>query len=605
MADEYKVNDDDLQGLDELMRDYPTDEETTETTSFEETASDENEAVQQVKGKKHSKLAGILIAVAVCILAIAAVVFWFAAGRDMWQAHLVRVQAEKDAQVLEINWDLTAEEIADLDRYVNLQSVDLTNSTAYDEIIAYMSRRPDVKVTYFVPLGAQAVEGNTETLRLDSSKYAESDLAANLKYLPKLHSLYLENMTMPVESYNALQAQYPLIQMGYSVALCGESVDWAVTELNLSKLQPNGVAEAARAVSILTMVESIELMDGDVSELSPADVVKIMDAAPKAKVHYTFDLFGQTVSTDAEEIIIENVRLSDADEETLRDALKVLKDCKRFVLDMNRYYRISHETMAKLREEFREQTKVVWRIWFATYGSCLTDRDVLRFVYHLNDTNCSDLQYCEDVEYIDFGHNEFLTDISWVSNMKKLKAIIISGSSIKSLEPFAECDSLEFLEAAYCGYIDDVAPLANLQNLKYLNISYTKVADLSPLDDMNLAVVVAVKARLSQAEKDRLIDLTLPPEERKDAEKPTQTQPTEPTQETTAPEESNPAETGEPTETTQPVEEPKPAKDTIFRFTGNEYGYPWRYEKDGHTKTAIYEKLCEVFHYPNATETTH
>ena len=133
-------------------------------------------------------------------------------------------------------------------------------------------------------------------------------------------------------------------------------MDWAATELNLSKLQPTGVEAAARAVRMLTMVESIELMDGDVSALSPKDVVKIMDAAPKAKVHYTFDLFGSTVSTDAEEIIIEKVKLSDADEEALREALLVLKNCKRFVLDMNRYYRISHETMAKLREEFRNDS---------------------------------------------------------------------------------------------------------------------------------------------------------------------------------------------------------------------------------------------------------
>lgn len=598
MAEDYKMNDDELEGLDDLMRDYPVNEEPFQTVS-EETEPDETEPAEAVPHKKHGKLAGILIAAAAGILVIAGVVFWFAAGRDMWQAHLVKVQAEKDAQVLEINWDLTAEEIADLDRYVNLQSVDLSNSTAYDEIIAYMSRRPDVKVKYFVPLGAQAVEGNTETLRLDSGKYAQSDLTDNLKYLPKLRSLYLENMTMSLESYDALQAQYPLIQMGYSVELCAQSVDWAATELNLSKLQPTGVEAAARAVRMLTMVESIELMDGDVSALSPKDVVKIMDAAPKAKVHYTFDLFGSTVSTDAEEIIIEKVKLSDADEETLREALLVLKNCKRFVLDMNRYYRISHETMAKLREEFRDQTKVVWRIWFATYGSCLTDRDVLRFVYHLNDSNCSDLQYCEDVEYIDFGHNEFLTDISWVSNMKKLKAIIISGSSIKSLEPFAECDSLEFLEAAYCGYIDDVSPLEGMESLKYLNISYTKVADLSPLDDMDLAVVMAVKAKLSQAEKDRVIDLTLPPEERKGAQKPEETTPTEPNQAPEAPEGT------ETPETTEPAEEPKPAKDTVYRFTGNEYGYMWRYEKDGHTKTAMYERLCEAFGYPNPTETTH
>ena len=243
-----------------------------------------------------------------------------------------------------------------------------------------------------------------------------------------------------------------------------------------------------------------------------------------------------------------NKKLGDSKEEELRQALDIMKGCKYMLLECCYF---TDPVLAQLREDYRDQTKIVWRIFFAKAGSCLTDRTVLRYVYNVYNSSVKQLQYCEDVEYIDFGHNESLSDWSWVSKMPKLKAIIVSGSIIRDLTPFAECESLEFLELSNCGLITDISPLASCKNLKRLNISYTKVEDLSPLDELPLECFVYVKPKAGQEELNRFTDLH---------------------------------------------------PDCLTSFEGNEYGYPWRYTEDGKPND-YYQTLKDVFNYPNATDT--
>ena len=170
----------------------------------------------------------------------------------------------------------------------------------------------------------------------------------------------------------------------------------------------------------------------------------------------------------------------------------------------------------------------------------------------MTNSTVSQLKYCEDVEYIDFGHNDTLRDWSWAAYMPNLKAIIVSGSMISDLTPFASCKNLEFLELSNCGYLTDLTPLAQCSSLQRLNISYTKVEDLSPLEDLpNLECLVDVHPKVSREVLDGFA-------------------------------EAHP--------------------NCVVSYEGHEYGYPWRYNEDG-SPTAYYAKLIEVFHYPDATDT--
>ena len=77
---------------------------------------------------------------------------------------------------------------------------------------------------------------------------------------------------------------------------------------------------------------------------------------------------------------------------------------------------------------------MVWRVWFGG-GSTLTDAEVIRCTYDLVDDNCEDLIYCEDVRFMDIGHNEYLDGVPFVAGMPNLEYIIVSGAPIKDLTP--------------------------------------------------------------------------------------------------------------------------------------------------------------------------
>jgi len=99
------------------------------------------------------------------------------------------------------------------------------------------------------------------------------------------------------------------------------------------------------------------------------------------------------------------------------------------------------------------------------------------------------LIYCEDVVYLDISHNEYLTDIEFISGMPNLEVAIISGNPVRDLSAFSNCKELRVLEAAFCEYIENIQPLENCEKLRMLNISNTHALDLSPLDDLPLTLM--------------------------------------------------------------------------------------------------------------------
>ena len=68
-------------------------------------------------------------------------------------------------------------------------------------------------------------------------------------------------------------------------------------------------------------------------------------------------------------------------------ALDIMTNCKRFVLEN---CSISNETMAQLRNDYRDRTKVVWRVEFGK-GSTLTDVHAIRATHGLKDSTNKNL----------------------------------------------------------------------------------------------------------------------------------------------------------------------------------------------------------------------
>ena len=482
------------------------------------------------------------------ILAALAALLLCGCGRNAPQ----RTETTTEPKVERIAQVVTEQSLLELEQnYPDLLEADFTGSECYDAIEAYAARNPQVRVRYLVRLGSTAVEPDAAALELNPGDFDYEILRQNLRYLPKLQSLYLKQTTLSMEEIETLKQENPNLQIDCGLDFLGILCESDTTQLDLSGLDPEAVLSSADMLSLLPKLERIELMTADsTTAYSLEQAARLQSFVPQALLHVSFELFGKQVSTTDEEVSYANQYIGNKEGSlnTLRTALTVMRGCKRLVLDNCHF---TNEELAALREEFRDTTKVVWRVWFGE-GGCLTDRTVIRHVYGLYDYNSTNLIYCEDAEFLDFGHNEYLKQCDFVAGMPKLRAVILSGSMVSDLSPFENCPDLEFLELAYCGYVTDLSPLAGCENLKRLNIAYTKASDLSPLDELGLEVLVDAHAQTSEEERSRFDQLH---------------------------------------------------PDCLVQHTGDDpYKYPWRYEQNG-DPNEYYALLKEKFGYPNPANT--
>lgn len=401
-----------------------------------------------------------------------------------WNVPFQGAKYSNDITSLRIS-DPTREDIALLKAYFPaLQTVDASACTDYAMLELLKQELPGLEVRYTVSLGGKSFAPDTDSLSLLPGEYDYETLIANLPHLPLVDSILLKTPELTLDQLTALQEAFPDILIGCTVEIMGKEYGSETTRLDLAGITAQDIPQLLEKLPMLPDLTFVELTDGDgVCALEPQEVKELMEAAPGVQFHYTFDFYGETLSTtDTEEVHIRGKKIGDEGEPQIRLALDLLQNCKRFVLEN---CSVSNELMAQLRDDYREKTKVVWRVYFGV-GSTMTDAEVIRAVYDLVDDNSHNLIYCEDVRYMDIGHNEYLDSVEFVSGMTSLEVVIVSGSPIKDLSPFANCKNLRILEAANCSYITDLTPLAQCTKLEMLNICYTKVSDLSPLDELNL-----------------------------------------------------------------------------------------------------------------------
>ena len=425
-----------------------------------------------------------------------------------WMVPFHNGKYANDTQSLTVS-ELTLEDVEFLVRYFpELKTLDASQCHAYEVLAVAEATLSECEVLYNVDLSAAILDHNAATVIMGFSETIDFEkLMTNLVHLPNLKSLKLTDPALTIEQIASLREAYPEISITYTVTVLGLELEGETTELDLSGMTGEDAVEAAEQLKKLPNLTYVNLNpENGIGALSLEDVKLLITAVPDVKFDFTFDFYGTKLSTADEEVHIKNTKIGEEGLETVRNALDLLQNCKRFVLEN---CQISNESMARLREDYRDRTKIVWRVSYGR-GSTLTDAEVIRAVYDLVDDNCNNLIYCEDAKYMDIGHNEWLDACDFVSGMKSLEYVIISGAPIKSLEPFRNCKNLKMLEAAFCEYITDVSPLADCPNLQMLNISNTHVEDLSPLDNLPLTHLTvrtnpSGKCRLSQEEQDRVI----------------------------------------------------------------------------------------------------
>lgn len=382
-----------------------------------------------------------------------------------------------------------SDDLSKLDEYPNLEYVDLRGSTCYDAIIAYAETHPDVTVRYNVAVGESRLDQAESDATLNGYEIDFELMLQNLKYLPDLKSVHVNQLMFSIDQINELTGKYPHIDFSYTVDLCGHRYENTVEELDLAYMTSDDIEETIRTVSLLPQLRQVNLVSpsGD-GNLAVADVMRLSEACPEILFNYEFYLFGQRVSTLSTELKFDSVPIGNEGIEEVRNALSIMKQCRSVQLDS---CGIDNELMAQLRSEFPDQN-VAWRI-FAGRFSMMTDEIMVRMNFTLNDDQAEVLKYCTNVKFLDLSNSK-ITHIDFASNMQDLECVVLSSTSVGDLSSLSNCPNLTWLELYNCGQVKELAPLSGLTNLKYLNISGTRVSNLTALDNLPLERLSCVKS---------------------------------------------------------------------------------------------------------------
>ena len=457
----------------------------------------------------------------------------------------VTTQPTDKLTVEELSMVVTERTIRELEEYPNLRKLDLSGSTCYTAIMVYIQNHPQVEVSYSVDLGSTWAADWVEHVSLPADGVTFPILRNNLVYLSNLKTLHLPNTQLSYSEIQALRNSYPQLEITYTVGFRGMEFDEATESVDLSGMTVGEISSVIGILESLPNLNYVELMNASgTCDLSKQDVRQLVEAAPTVRFHYVFSLFGRTVSTTDEEIEFQQLNLNAGHETEIREALSIMAPGSSLILDR---CGLSSEFLDSIRQDY-DHVDLVWRVYFGTNGqySTLTNDDTIRAVYNVTDDTVYEMRYLRSAKYIDMGHNDTLTDLSFLAFMPDLEILILSGCAASDLSGIENCKKLEFLELANCMKLSDISPLAGCSSLKYLNICYTKVSSLMPLDGLDIQNLFCKQTRVNAEEQKQYKEIH---------------------------------------------------EGTVAVFTGRDpyAGAGWRYVDNGYTYTEFYKKVREVF----------
>ncbi len=383
------------------------------------------------------------------------------------------------------------EDLEKLDSFENLVSADFSGSACYPELAAWAEAHPLVETRYTVPLPPEVTAGNTAVeLDLTGIKDADADeVLEKLAFLPQLKRVDLGSEKTGLSPKAALRFfdARPDLAFSYHCDLFGKDSQLKETRLDLTKTPPDEILANLDTIACLRDLKEIRL-GSDEREDAPSwdEILQLHQAAPGAVIDYSFTLFGEFLTLEDEEIDVSYRPIPDRGEEVLA-AAKCMPKLKTLLMDS---CGISNEDMEKIRDALPD-TEVVWRINFGLNYSARTN--VTKILASkpslggaLGDADLEVFKYFTKIKYLDIGHNELITDLSFVQYMPELEVLIIAMNPLGDLSPLAQCENLEYLELFYSN-TDDLSPLAELPKLKHLNVGHCPyLTDISPIYSLDL-----------------------------------------------------------------------------------------------------------------------
>ena len=369
------------------------------------------------------------------------------------------------------------------------QSVSPVNT---DDIAALQNTKDGLMVTYAVDFLGKSWPLSTQEADLTGLTSASiPETTAGLSMLPGLTRIRIaDNATtdgsLAWEDLTSISQAAPAAVLDYKFSVCGVNATMADTSIDLSAIQPADMQKVLAVLPAMTQLKHIDL-GSDSNGLSWDQIDAIASAAPNADISYISSVYGKSFNLSDTYLDFNHISISD-EGAAIRKILPHMKNLTGLDMDS---CGVSDQAMAQIRDE-NPSVSVVWRIWFGENYSCRTD--VVKILAskpskggRLLNSNTSSLKYCTKVRYLDLGHNEDLTDFSFLAKMPDLQIAVLSMTGISDLTPLSNCKELIYLEIGNVPRLHDISPLSACTKLRHLNIGTNAgISDISPLYDIPL-----------------------------------------------------------------------------------------------------------------------
>lgn len=427
----------------------------------------------------------------------------------LWRIPFQGKTYDQDTDVLYVT-SLTDEDVATLDYFTRLKTVEAQECTDYPQLAALTARRPEVTVEYTVTIDGReypqdtavvSISGITEeeinlltylpeltavtavgcrtpeqmtrlrdfcqekglsfALRFGTKTYPDTveelDVTGVtdgelelLQLLPELKTLHLKNPEADPETVAQLRSTYPKVDISWEVEIAGVSFPDDTKEVDLSAVLESSTAQTAAGTAAGTQTA--------------------VGAQTTTKTQTTTGTATGTQSTKETQSTAPAVTLNLED---LEKKMSYLSDAKQVFLGK---CGLDNEELAALRERVRDSYKLVWTVQLGKKLTARTDdttfMPVREHVYYFLDEDAYNLRYCEDMLCVDVGHMG-LTNIDFVKGMPHLQILILAhNGQLQDISPISSCKELIFLELDWSA-VKDFTPLVGCTSLEDLNIGLT------------------------------------------------------------------------------------------------------------------------------------
>ena len=427
----------------------------------------------------------------------------------LWRIPFQGKTYDQDTDVLYVT-SLTDEDVATLDYFTRLKTVEAQECTDYPQLAALTARRPEVTVEYTVTIDGREYPQDTAVVSISGITEEEINL---LTYLPELTAVTAVGCRTP-EQMTRLRDFCQEKGLSFALRFGTKTYPDTVQELDVT-----GVTDGE--LELLQLLPELKTLHLKNPEADPETVAQLRSTYPKADISWEVEIAGVSFPDDTKEVDLSAALESSAAQTTTATAagtqtaagaqtttktqtttgtaagtqstketqstapavtlnLEDLEKKMSYLSDAKQVFLgkcgLDNEELAALRERVRDSYKLVWTVQLGKKLTARTDdttfMPVREHVYYFLDEDAYNLRYCEDMLCVDVGHMG-LTNIDFVKGMPHLQILILAhNGQLQDISPISSCKELIFLELDWSA-VKDFTPLVGCTSLEDLNIGLT------------------------------------------------------------------------------------------------------------------------------------